>query len=53
MFSGLKLKMDKPNEYWSRRFVESLKTLPGSNAAVASGIGYGIGRIFNDQKACG
>jgi transposase len=29
MFSGLKLKMDKPNEYWSRRFVESLKTLPG------------------------
>lgn len=29
MFSGLKLKMDKPNEYWSRRFIESLKTLPG------------------------
>src|SRR5260221_8735099 len=29
MFHGLKLEMDKPNEYWSRRFVESLKTLPG------------------------
>lgn len=29
MFSGLKLKMDKPNDYWSCRFIESLKTLPG------------------------
>ena len=29
MVHGLKLKMDKPNDYWSRRFVESLKTLPG------------------------
>lgn len=29
MFHGLKLKMDKPNDYWSRRFVESLKALPG------------------------
>ena len=29
MFHGLKLIMDKPNDYWSRRFVESLKTLPG------------------------
>ena len=29
MFHGLKLKMDKPSEYWSRRFVESLKTLSG------------------------
>jgi len=28
MFSGLKMKMDKPNDYWSRRFIESLKTLP-------------------------
>jgi len=28
MFSGLKLKLDKPNDYWSRRFVESLKQLP-------------------------
>jgi transposase len=28
MFHGLKLKMDKPNDYWSRRFLESLKTLP-------------------------
>jgi transposase len=29
MVHGLKLKMDKPNDYWSRRFIESLKTLPG------------------------
>lgn len=28
MFSGLKLKMDKPNDYWSRRFLESLQALP-------------------------
>src|ERR1700682_2381408 len=28
MFSGLKLKMDKPNDYWSRRFVESIRMLP-------------------------
>lgn len=27
MFSGLKLKMDKPNDYWSLRFIESLKKL--------------------------
>ena len=29
MFHGLKLQMDKPKDYWSRRFVESLKNLPG------------------------
>jgi transposase len=29
MVHGLKLKMDQPNEYWSRRFIESLKTLAG------------------------
>jgi transposase len=28
MFSGLKLEYDKPKEYWSRRFVESLRNLP-------------------------
>ncbi len=28
MFSGLKMNMDKPNEYWSRRFVESIRLLP-------------------------
>jgi transposase len=27
MFSGLKLEYKKPNEYWSRRFVESLRNL--------------------------
>lgn len=27
MFHGLELKMGKPNDYWSRRFIESLKTL--------------------------
>jgi transposase len=30
MFSGLKLEMDKPNDYWSRRFVESIRLLPCS-----------------------
>ena len=28
MFSGLKLNIDKPKDYWSRRFVESLRSLP-------------------------
>jgi len=28
MFSGLKLNMDKPKDYWSRRFVESIRKLP-------------------------
>jgi transposase len=28
MFSGLKLNMDKPKDYWSRRFVESIRQLP-------------------------
>jgi transposase len=28
MFSGLKLSMDKPNDHWSRRFVESIRLLP-------------------------
>jgi transposase len=27
MFSGLKLNMNKPNDYWSRRFVESIRML--------------------------
>lgn len=28
MFSGLRLEADKPKQYWSRRFMESLRQLP-------------------------
>jgi transposase len=28
MFSGLKLDLDKPNDYWSKRFVESILKIP-------------------------
>ncbi len=28
MFSGLKLSMDKPNDHWNRRFVETIRLLP-------------------------
>jgi transposase len=28
MFSGLKLDAEKPKQYWSKRFIESLRTLP-------------------------
>jgi transposase len=28
MFSGLKLDIDKPKQYWSRRFIETLRQIP-------------------------
>lgn len=31
MFSGLKLDADKPKQYWTRRFIESLRRLPCEN----------------------
>lgn len=31
MFSGLKLDAEKPKQYWSKRFIESLRTLPVSD----------------------
>jgi transposase len=30
MFSGLKLDVDKPKQYWSKRFIESLRKLPAT-----------------------
>ena len=34
MFSDLKLELDKPNDYWSRRFVESIRKLPCKTTAL-------------------
>jgi len=31
MFSGLKLDADRPKQYWSKRFIESLRALPVTN----------------------
>ncbi len=31
MFSGIKLDADRPKRYWSRRFIENLRTLPVTN----------------------
>ncbi len=53
MFSGLKLKMDKPNEYWSRRFVESLKTSPGLTPLLRQALDIALEEYLHIRKLVG
>jgi transposase len=53
MFHGLKLQMDKPNDYWSRRFVESLKTLPGLTPLLRQVLDTGLEEYLLIRKLVG
>jgi transposase len=53
MFHGLKLQMDKPKDYWSRRFVESLKTLPGLSPLLRQVLDAGLEEYLFIRKLVG
>jgi transposase len=53
MFSGLKLDMDKPNDYWSRRFVESIMKLPCQTEALRQTLNTAIEEYLFIRKLVG
>jgi transposase len=53
MFSGLKLKMDKPNDYWSLRFVESLRKLPCQTPSLRQALDMALEEYLLIRKLVG
>jgi transposase len=50
MFSGLKLEADKPKQYWSRRFIESLKQLACGTAPLRQALDIAIEEYLSIRK---
>jgi len=53
MFSGLKMKMDKPNDYWSCRFVESLRKLPCQTPSLRQALDMALEEYLLIRKLVG
>lgn len=50
MFSSLKLDADKPKQYWTRRFIESLKRLPCENESLRHALDLAIDEYLSVRK---
>lgn len=50
MFSGLKLDADKPKQYWTRRFIESLRRLPCENESLRHALDLAIDEYLSVRK---
>jgi transposase len=53
MFSGLKLEINKPNDYWSRRFVESIRKLPCQTAYLRQALDTALEEYLLIRKLVG
>jgi transposase len=53
MFSGLELKMDKPNDYWSLRFVESLRKMPCQTPSLRQALDMALEEYLFIRKLVG
>jgi len=50
MFSSLKLDADKPKQYWTRRFLESLRRLPCENESLRHALDLAIDEYLSVRK---
>jgi transposase len=50
MFSGLKADADKPKQYWTRRFIESLRQLPCENESLRHALDLAIEEYLSVRK---
>ncbi len=50
MFSSLKLDADKPKQYWTRRFIESLRRLPCENESLRHALDLAIDEYLSVRK---
>jgi transposase len=50
MFSGLKVDADKPKQYWTRRFIESLRQLPCENESLRNALDLAIEEYLSVRK---
>jgi transposase len=50
MFSGLKVDADKPKQYWTRGFVESLRRLPCENESLRHALDLAIEEYLSVRK---
>jgi transposase len=50
MFSGLKLDADKPKQYWTRRFIESLRLLTCENKSLRQALDLAIDEYLSVRK---
>lgn len=50
MFSGLKVDADKPKQYWTRRFIESLRRLPCENKSLRHALDLSIEEYLSVRK---
>lgn len=51
MFSGLKFDADKPKQYWSKRFIESLRNLPATDDGLKQALEIAIDEYLSIRES--